>query len=131
MVAFPGFDTESERQLFKKELEFWGINPGNQKQAKPVDTDLFQKKDLSNVKSMKPQGYGNSNKTPRMHPIDDNIGKKPAQVALPNSLIKMMSTRPVNATDPVIKKWDTLGPMNLNDPKMKNEWSTIDGLHFG
>lgn len=66
-----------------------------------------------------------------MHPIDDNIGKKPAVVTLPNSLIKMMSTRPVNATDPVIKKWDTLGPMNLNDPKMKNEWSTIDGLHFG
>ena len=29
MATFPGFDTESERQLFKKELEFWGINPGN------------------------------------------------------------------------------------------------------
>ena len=66
-----------------------------------------------------------------MHPIDDGIGKKPTVITLPNSLIKMMSTRPVNATDPVIKKWDTLGPMNLNDPKMKNEWSTIDGLHFG
>ena len=43
----------------------------------------------------------------------------------------MMSTRPVNATDPVIKKWDALGPLNLNDPKLKNEWSTMEGLHFG
>lgn len=66
-----------------------------------------------------------------MYPLDDNTAKKPTQITLPNSLIKMMSTRPVNATDAVIKKWEALGPMNLNDPKMKNEWSNIDGLHFG